>query len=168
MKTWSWFPLFQTDKCPWLPVFCAIFIFQYFFTGLNLNLKYCIIFGGFSLWLADKFSRLFQHFYQFSSMLGKIPGLFQSKQNSLTKKCSPFFPDFPVWVGTMLGSLKFLINECKIPLSQSLFLSLFLFSFAAVTVTLKNFFFSAEEVFHLFWMNKLVFPNVDEFDLFLP
>ena len=42
------------------------------------------------------------------------------------------------------------IHECKTAVSVSLFLSLSLFSFVAITVTLKNFFFSAEEVFRLF------------------
>ena len=40
-------------------------------------------------------------FHDFSSILGKIPGLFQSYQNSLTGKCLPVFPGFPVPVGTM-------------------------------------------------------------------
>ena len=44
------------------------------------------------------------NFPPFSSILGKIPGLFQSVQNSLTGKSSPIFPGFPIFpvhVGTM-------------------------------------------------------------------
>ena len=104
---YSWFPLFWTDKFPWPFQYSSQFssIFKVLF-----YLKYGTIFAGFSLLLADKFPGLFQYFFffffsqfssiifsDFSSILSKIPWLFQSCQNSLTGKCLPIFQVFPVF-----------------------------------------------------------------------
>ena len=51
------------------------------------------------------FFNLLNHFPYFSSILGKIPRLFKSDQHSLTEKCLPIFPGFPVPVGTLITVL---------------------------------------------------------------
>ena len=103
----TWFPLFQTDKFPRLSLIFPVFfaVFQYFLKFSYL--KYGTIFAGFSLLLADRFPRLLQYSFKFSSVifsdfssivLSKIPWLFQSWQNSPTfswlENAFPFFQVF--------------------------------------------------------------------------
>ena len=74
----SWFPLFRTDKIPWLPFSQCFTMFCCFLTENLIRFMKII-------------NNICFKFQDFSSILCDFPRLFQSVQNSLT-----ILPSFPV------------------------------------------------------------------------